>query len=115
MMSRMGRATVLIGEPYPEVFGLLERLVRHLGHEPLRMRPSMRDEPPHADAVVLDEGFPLGRELAGVLRRRNPGLAVVYLRKPFRLEELRRSLDVALSQSRRTTRLTVSVGPRTAA
>jgi len=114
MMRGMDRATVLIGEPYPEVFGLLERLVRHLGYEPVRMRPSMRDDPPRADAVVLDEAFPLGRELTGVLRRRNPALAVVYLRKPFRLEERRRSLEASLAQSRPAS-LMVSVGPRTAA
>lgn len=114
-MRSMSRARVVIGEPYPEVFGLLERLVRHLGYEPVRMRPAMRDDPPEVDAIVVDEAYPEGRELASVLRRRNPSLGVVYLRKPFRLDEFRSSLERALARSGQATRLLVSVGPRSAA
>jgi hypothetical protein len=104
---------VIIGEPFHEVFGLLERIVRQLGYEPVRIRPAMRIAPPEADVVVLEESFELGRELLAVLRRRNPGLPVVYLKKPFRIDDLRRALEQALASPReKQGRLLVSVSVR---
>lgn len=102
---------VVIGEPHPEQLGLLEPLVRQLGYEPVRLRRGMRGDPPAADAVVLERSFELGRELIASLRRRNPGLPVVYLDKPFSLDRLRRRLEEALS-GRGTGQVLVSVTRR---
>lgn len=88
---------VVIGESYPEVLGLLERLVRQLGYEPVRLRRGMHESPPAADALLLERSFELGRDLIASLRRRNPGLPVVYLDKPLSLEALRQRLDDAVS------------------
>jgi hypothetical protein len=88
---------IVIGESYPEVLGLLERLVRQLGYEPVRLRRGMSGSPPAADALLLERSFELGRDLIASLRRRNPGLPVVYLDKPFSLDALRRRLDDAVS------------------
>lgn len=112
MMSReMPAPRVVIGEPYPEVLGLLERLVRQLGYEPVRLRRGMHGNPPLADAVLLERSFELGRELIASLRRRNPGLPVIYLDKPFSLDALRRRLDDAVSE-RGTGHVLVSVTRR---
>jgi hypothetical protein len=109
MLGRaMGTRRILIGEPFPEVLGLLERLVRGLGYQPLRLRPSMRLDPPQADLLLLERSYELGRQLVGVLRRRNPGLRVVYLEKPFRLDDLRDTLAAAY----RRPRVDVSVSVR---
>ena len=102
---------VLIGESYPEVLGILERVVRHLGYQPVRLRRGMTNEPPVADAVVVERSYELGRELLGSLRRRNPGLRVVYLEKPFSLERLRDSLHEAVV-SRGAGQVLVSVTKR---
>jgi len=88
---------IVIGEPFPEKLGLLEPLVRQLGYEPVRLRRGMRGNPPAADALLLERPFELGRELIASLRRRNPGLPVVYLDKPFSLDRLRRRLEEAVS------------------
>jgi hypothetical protein len=88
---------IVIGDPAPERLGLLEPLVRQLGYEPVRLRRGMRGNPPAADALLLERSFELGRDLIASLRRRNPGLPVVYLEKPFSLERLRRRLDEAVS------------------
>ena len=90
-------ARIVIGESYPEVLGLLERLVRQLGYEPVRLRRGMHESPPLADVLLLERSFELGRDLVASLRRRNPGLPVVYLDKPFSLDSLRRRLDDAVS------------------
>jgi len=93
----MALPRVVIGESYPELLGLLEPLVRQFGYEPVRLRRGMRGNPPVADALLLERSFELGRELIASLRRRNPGLPVVYLDKPLSLERLRRRLEEAVS------------------
>ena len=99
---------IVIGEPYPEVLALLERVVRQLGYEPLRFRRGMHGNPPEADAVLLERSFELGKELVASLRRRNPRLRIVYLDKPFSLEGLRRRLEEAVAE-RRPSSVLVSV------
>jgi len=95
----MALPRIVIGEPAPEKLGLLEPLVRQLGYEPVRLRRGMRLNPPAADALLLQRPFGLGigRELIASLRRRNPGLPVVYLDRPFSLDRLRRRLEDAVS------------------
>jgi hypothetical protein len=107
----MGQPRIVIGEPYPEVLGLLERVVRQLGYQPLRLRRGMHGDPPEADALLLERSYELGRDLIAALRRRNPGLRVVYLDKPFSLDRLRARLDQAVA-SRETGRILVSVKRR---
>lgn len=97
MMRGMALPRIVIDEPFPEKLGLLEPLVRQLGYEPVRLRRGMRLNPPVADALLLERPFGLGRELIASLRRRNPGLPVVYLDRPFSLERLRRRLEDAVS------------------
>jgi hypothetical protein len=103
----MSAPRILIGEPFPEVIGLLERVVRGLGYQPVRLRPAMRHNPPQADLLLLERSYELGRELVGVLRRRNPGLPIVYLEKPFRLDDLRKTLATAYARPRVDVSVTV--------
>ncbi len=103
----MERRRVAIGEPFPEVLRLLERIVGGLGCEPVRLRPAMRHDPPQVDLLVLARSYALGRELARPLRRRNPGLPVLYVDKPFRLEQIRTAITRALAPRRVRVSVTV--------
>jgi hypothetical protein len=96
----MATRRILISESYPEALALLERAVRHLGYQPVRLRRGMSAEPPAADALVALRSCELGRELLGSIRRRNPGLRIVYLDKPFSLERLRHGLERAVAPRR---------------
>lgn len=109
-MLRVVTPKVLIGEPFPEVLGLLERIVRSLGYRSLRLRPSMRHDPPQADVLLLERSYEPDPDLVAAVRRRNPGLAVVYLEKPFRLDALRAAL--AAAGDRRRVGVSVTVRAR---
>ena len=116
---------MLVGEPYPEVRALLERVLDGLGHEPVRHRRGWRDDLPEIDVLVLEASLEDGVELARALRSENPALPVIcthtgppgdaverlrpvaYLRKPFGVGELERALRAALSAA-------ASRGPKTA-
>jgi CheY-like chemotaxis protein len=106
---------VLVGESYPEVRGLLERVLGEFGHEAVPHRRGWRSALPEIDVLVLDSTLEDGVELAEALRRDNPGLPVIcthtgppgeavdrlrpvaYLRKPFALGDLAEALREAAS------------------
>jgi len=106
-------ARVLILEPSAELLHLLERSVLRLGHEPVRPARG-GDEPPDADAVLLDPDLDSSAEVAAAFRDRHPDVPMIvcsiyppseetrrlrpsrHLLKPFTREELERALDAAV-------------------
>jgi CheY-like chemotaxis protein len=110
-------ARILVVEPHAEVRELLERVVRRLGHEPVR--PSGDDVLGEVDAAILEPaalgGHDVGRALrkAGIptvfvsifplsteLRELEP---VAHVLKPFALAELERAVLAATSTEPATT------------
>jgi CheY-like chemotaxis protein len=108
----MGRILVL--EPEPEVRELFERIVRRLGHEPVREVGSDSIVAP-VDVVLVEPESPRGYAVAREVHGRFPAVPVVcastvppsgsvrsmlspreYLVKPFSVAALERALSDAL-------------------
>ncbi|HSX22046.1 MAG TPA: hypothetical protein VLE97_04635 [Gaiellaceae bacterium] len=106
-------ATILIADPDPGTWALLELLVLRLGHRPIGQRELAGDEEP--DLMLLEPSSRLGLRQAQGLRRRLPQLpilcvsieppsaearelgAVGHLMKPFHRIELEREIQQALA------------------
>jgi CheY-like chemotaxis protein len=104
---------VLVLEPDPDVRTLLERLLRHLGHEPIAdgVRPES------IDLILLEPTSPEALVAARAVRASNPGVGVVcasiyprervpedfrfapHLVKPVPLNEFDRALKAALAEA----------------
>jgi DNA-binding response OmpR family regulator len=99
-------AQIAIAEPDAELQHLFGLVVSDLGHESVDGGP--------CDLLLLEPGWPAGRDLAERLRTERPGLPIVcvssrqpaawtdehatrFVLKPFRLAELRRAIVGALS------------------
>ena len=105
-------ATILITDPDPGTWALLELLVLRLGHRPIGQRELAGDETP--DLMLLEPSSRLGLRQARALRGRLPQLPIVcvsieppsaetvdlgavgHLMKPFRRSELERAIADAL-------------------
>jgi DNA-binding response OmpR family regulator len=115
-------ARVLVGEPYPEVRSLVERVLAQLGHEAVAHDADWdADGLPDVDVLILEPSLENGAELVDALRRRKPELPVIctashppareverlapmaYLVKPFALAELEEALRGAVAQARART------------
>ena len=109
-------ATILIAEPDPGTWSLLELLVLRLGHRPIGQRELAEGEEP--DLMLLEPASGPGLRLAHRLRQRLLRLpilcvsieppseetssleAVDYVMKPFRRSTLEHALERALIQAR---------------
>jgi len=107
-----GVATILIADPDPGTWTLLELLVLRLGHRPIGQRELAEGEQP--DLMLLEPSSRLGLRQAQGLRRRLPQLPVLcvsidgpstetrelnpvgHVMKPFRRIELERKIQQAL-------------------
>jgi len=105
-------ATILIADPDPATWSLLEVLVLRLGHRPIGQRELSEDERP--DLMLLEPASRAGLRLASRLRRRLPQLPILcvsieppswetqelgvagHVMKPFRRSQLERALESAL-------------------
>jgi DNA-binding response OmpR family regulator len=105
-------ATILIADPDPATWSLLELLVLRLGHRPISQRELAEGEQP--DLMLLEPSSRLGLRQAQGLRRRLPQLpilcvsiadpnaetrdlgAVGHVMKPFHPTELEREIERAL-------------------
>ncbi|HLY95463.1 MAG TPA: hypothetical protein VKP14_11520 [Gaiellaceae bacterium] len=106
-------ATILIAEPDPGTWSLLELLVLRLGHRPIGQRELAGGELP--DLMLLEPSSRLGLRQAQGLRGRLPQLPILcvsivppnaetrelgtggYIMKPFRRSELEREIEQALA------------------
>jgi len=110
---------VLVGEPYPEVRGLVERVLAQLGHEAVpHTRTWDADRLPDVDVLILEPSLENGVALAQALRRAKPELPVIctasdppardvaqlepvaYLVKPFAVADLEEALRGAIARAR---------------
>jgi CheY-like chemotaxis protein len=117
--TRQVPARVLVGEPFPEVRALLERVLAGLGHEAVAHdRRWQADRLPDVDVLILEPTLPDGVELARALRRAKPELPVICtasdpppqdvqqlqpvacLAKPFAVADLEQALRGAVAQAR---------------
>ncbi len=108
-------ATVLIIEQSAAVRELIATVVAGLGHEPLPVDPRLATEVPSADLVLVEPELPQARRLVAHFRAGSPdaptiavtshqeGLArlrelgrVVWLAKPFALDDLRTAIAHSL-------------------
>jgi DNA-binding response OmpR family regulator len=105
-------AIILIEDPDPATWSLLEVLVLRLGHRPIGQRELSEDENP--DLMLLEPASRAGMRLATRLRRRLPQLPILcvsieppnwetrelgvagHVMKPFRRSQLERALESAL-------------------
>jgi DNA-binding response OmpR family regulator len=106
-------ATILIADPDPATWSLLELLVLRLGHRSIGPRELADDEKP--DLMLLEPSSQLGLRQAQALRRRLPQLPILcvsieppspeaielgvvdYVMKPFRRAQLERAIERALT------------------
>ena len=105
-------ATILIAEPDPGTWSLLELLVLRLGHRPIGQRELAEGEQP--DLMLLEPSSRLGLRQAQGLRGRLPQLPILcvsivppnaetreldtvgHVMKPFRRVEIEREIERAL-------------------
>jgi hypothetical protein len=105
-------ATILIEDPDPATWSLLEVLVLRLGHRPIGQHELSEGENP--DLMLLEPASRAGVRLASRLRRRLPQLPILcvsieppnwetrtlgvagHVMKPFRRSQLERALETAL-------------------
>ena len=105
-------ATILIADPDPGTWALLELLVLRLGHRPIGQRELAEGEQP--ELMLLEPSSRLGLRQAQELRRRLPQLPILcvsidgpsaetsdlgtvgHVMKPFRRIELERKIQQAL-------------------
>ena len=127
-------ARVLVGEPYPEVRGLVERVLARLGHEAVpHTRDWNADSLPDVDVLVLEPSLDNGVELARALRKTKPELPVIctasdppprdveqleplaYLVKPFAVADLEHALRDAVARARASATPPATTGQRSRA
>jgi DNA-binding response OmpR family regulator len=107
-----------VGEPFPEVRGLLERVLEELGHVPVPHRRGWQERLPEVDVLILEPALEDGVALAHALRETKPELPVIctgtgppahevralrpvaYLPKPFAVAELEQALRGAIDRAR---------------
>jgi len=108
-------ATILIADPDPATWSLLELLVLRLGHRSIGQRELAEGEEP--DLMLLEPSSRLGLRQAQGLRRRLPQLPILcvsiappsaetddlgvvdYVMKPFRRAQLERAVERALTSA----------------
>lgn len=106
-------ATILIADPDPATWSLLELLVLRLGHRSIGQRELADGEQP--DLMLLEPSSQLGLRQAQGLRRRLPQLPILcvsieppskeaielgvvdHVMKPFRRAQLERAMERALA------------------
>ena len=106
-------ASILIADPDPGTWALLELLVLRLGHRPIGQRELDEGEQP--ELMLLEPSSRLGLRQAQGLRRRLPQLPILcvsiddpsaetlelgvvgHIMKPFRRAELERAIERALA------------------
>jgi hypothetical protein len=106
-------ATILIADPDPATWSLLEVLVLRLGHRPIGQRELAEDEIP--DVMLLEPAASADLRYALRLRSRFPDMPILcvsiappspktrglgvagHVMKPFRRAQLERALESALT------------------
>jgi len=113
-------ARILISEPHADVRRLLVRIVARLGHEPLAPLAPSPEQLRGADLFLIEPSAPIGAVLAQAAHLIDPAMPLVCvsvepppqdlldlgiefaasLLKPFTLEELHDTIELALSRRR---------------
>jgi DNA-binding NtrC family response regulator len=109
-------ARILISEPHDDMRRLLERMVTHLGHEPIAVRVPAPQHLTSADVLVIEPAAPISAVLAQAIHIISPSLPLICvsvtvpppelaelgvtfiasLVKPFTIEQLGAAIDEAL-------------------